>query len=1043
MKPIKLVMSAFGPYADLVELSFEGFGGQGLFLITGDTGAGKSTIFDAIAFALYGEASGSTRPVDTLRSDFAGPETQTFVEFEFKHRGLIYTVKRNPRYLRAKKNGQGSTTENPDATLTMQNGEVFSGNRDVNERILLILGITSAQFKQIAMIAQGEFQKLLLAESKERSEIFRRIFNTNIYLNAQRVLKDREREAAKRAEGYKNSILQHIDNISVSEGELSELVERKDIHEAEKVIALLTEKNIDDSSRVEKIGADISVLAAAIEKQIEAITSADVINKNLYSLSQTQEGIAKLEQEQGKIDRLKISVSNAEKARSIVLQYENDYLKSCRNLEDIRGQLGELQQVISAQKAELEALERVYLEERDKEPERDALTAKIFELDSTLTKYAKADGLKSDIKKHETSLGTIEVEISTIKDQETELIQQRTERTEELKKYTETDSALGQCKFDLDILQRNSNKLQSISKDIEDLRESMSDDESLSEDYLRLDKIHSNSAKKLSQAESLYYANQAGILASKLETGKACPVCGSTEHPQKAEASPHAPSDTELEAAKNENEENRSALEVLSGKCAAKRAEVSTKREQVLTAAKEFIEHTDIPDSVDDLMILVNTSLSETSEKIVKANELLNDLTWQLDRKQKVVKERETLQEQIDFLAKAFEEKVTEKNTLVSDMSLIQGELKSVSSNLKFPTCEEATKELTELKAALEGLKKAFIKAQDNYNKTSKALDGNEVLLKNYISREQTLSGDLKNAEDLYHEKVKEAGFSTNEEYRSAMLSGEEIEKAHEVMEEHKEKRVQLTNDLKRLSLETEGKELLDIESMKGDKALLDAKKEETETSWNALKVEYGVNIKTEKSLKELHKVYLKCIDEYLLLSNLSKTANGEINGKQKLPFEQYVQASYFYLILTEANKRLKLMTNGRYELCRKEEADNLRSQSGLEIDVLDSYTGRLRSAKTLSGGETFKASLALALGLSDVIQSYAGGIELDTLFVDEGFGALDADSLEQAIQTLIGLASGDRLVGIISHVGDLKERIDRQIIISKSPSGSTLTVKS
>ncbi|MFZ7101507.1 MAG: SbcC/MukB-like Walker B domain-containing protein [Peptococcaceae bacterium] len=335
--------------------------------------------------------------------------------------------------------------------------------------------------------------------------------------------------------------------------------------------------------------------------------------------------------------------------------------------------------------------------------------------------------------------------------------------------------------------------------------------------------------------------------------------------------------------------------------------------------------------------------------------------------------------------------------------------------------------------------KGAFRQAEEAYHALKNKLEGNQTILSDQKKRLTDTIQTKQEALAAYIKKLSECDFPNEEAYHNALKTESEISELKYFIEQYRNEVQDVKQDLRRLTKETENKQKQDMEQLEAAKQKLDQEKRQADESIQALIARLGTNEPIAKALGRANSDAAAYQQKYLLLSNLSKTANGELTGKQKLAFEQYVQASYFNQILIEANKRLKIMTNSRFELLRKEDAADLRSQTGLEIDVLDHYTGRIRSVKSLSGGESFKASLSLALGLSDVIQSYTGGVEIDILFIDEGFGALDAESLEQAVQTLVGLAAGNRLVGIISHVSELKERIDRQVVIRKSSSGSSI----
>ena len=398
MKPLKIVMSAFGPYADRTELDLTVFGGQGLFLITGDTGAGKTTIFDAIAFALFGEASGSTRTLDTLTRDFVQNNVKTYVELNFLHKNKIYIIIRNPRYERPKKSGYGVTTENPDATLKLPNGDIITGNREVTAKTVELLGINCRQFKQIAMIAQGEFLQLLLADSKERGDIFRRIFNTELYQTIQRMLKDSELKSKKRCDSIEQSVLQYISGIACSESEqgqsLSEKLGTADIHSAEEIVTELQLLNTEDISLQDSLKLQAGELDNSLAAQIAKITQAKYINKAFSDLQITEEKKKNLTASQGEHIALKKTLHDAEKALYNISPLETLYLKELGAEQKLTLSITELGAEIQAQTKELEILKTNYQVEKEKESEREKLASSIDRLTKTLPGYDAQEALE-------------------------------------------------------------------------------------------------------------------------------------------------------------------------------------------------------------------------------------------------------------------------------------------------------------------------------------------------------------------------------------------------------------------------------------------------------------------------------------------------------------------------------------------------------------------------------------------------------------------------------------------------------------------------
>ncbi len=1036
-------MSAFGPYADRTELDLTVFGGQGLFLITGDTGAGKTTIFDAIAFALFGEASGSTRTVDTLRSDFAEYNVKTFIELTFLHRNKIYTIIRNPRYERPKKSGDGVTTENPDATLRLPDGDIITGNRDVTAKTVELLGINCRQFKQIAMIAQGEFLQLLLADSKERGDIFRRIFNTELYQTIQRMLKDSELKSKKRCDSIEQSVLQYISGIACSESEqgqsLSEKLGTADIHSAEEILTELQLLNTEDISLQDSLKLQAGELDNSLAAQIAKITQAKYINKAFSDLQITEEKKKNLTASQGEHIALKKTLHDAEKALYNISPLETLYLKELGAEQKLTLSITELGAEIQAQTKELEILKTNYQVEKEKESEREKLASSIDRLTKTLPGYDAQEALEKELKKLTETQTALLATVESLHKEKTDLLTQKNKLNEELETLTDVEVKMSLC-------EQEAKQIQTTQSGLLDIQESLSRLEMLTAESTKLQKNFNTAQNTFQTINSMYiekeaafFREQAGLMAASLKEGEPCPVCGSTIHINKATPSADAPSEAELKKLKHKTDISRKDMQDASELSAAKLAEIKLAKEQLAHAADGFFPDINKDTLQMQLSELIESSLTESRQK-----KILNDNQYICYKKQVARKKqcREHIVSVERFLQVNEEATVKNeqlKNSIISDIASKSGELKALKSSLEYASRKQAAETIREWTGKLSVLKEAFRKSEEAYHALKNKLDGNKTLLLDQQKRQITTAQSKQQAWEAYTTRMSESGFSNEESYHSALKTESEIDVLKHSIEQYQNQVKAVEQDLQRLKKETENKQRLDMEQLEATKRKLEHEKQQKDTSIQKLIVRLGTNEPIATALKKTLLVAAESQQEYLLLRNLSKTANGELVGKQKLAFEQYVQASYFTRILIEANKRLKIMTNSRFELLRREEDVDLRSQSGLEIDALDHYTGRIRKVKSLSGGESFKASLSLALGLSDVIQSFAGGVEIDTLFIDEGFGALDCESLEHSIQTLTGLAAGNRLVGIISHVSELKERIDRQVVIKKSNSGSSI----
>lgn len=1045
MKPLKIIMSAFGPYPKATTLDFNLLGTQGLFLITGDTGAGKTTIFDAISFALFGETSTTTRTVDTLRSDFASPDTKTYIELTFLHKNNIYTITRNPKYERPKKNGDGYTTESADAILQLPNNDVVTGYRDVNAKIIDLLGIHYKQFKQIAMIAQGEFLALLLADSKERGDIFRRVFQTQLYQNTQRILKDREREAKKACETLEQSIMSSIAFISCPTDEsgenLKSKLEKADIHNALEILSELTKLIESDLEKKNSLSKEANQLNLDLSNLITQITSARYVNQAFDALFTATQNKSLLDEKKEVYHSQKQILQNAEKARLKVYPLESSYLKEKENEASLQKDLKNLALQIQLQEKELETATATYQLEQGKDNVREQLATSIDSYTKMLSYYDLVAKAQAKLAQLEQEQKTLHAKSDHIDQQLLQGQEQRVNLCEVLDRLESVEVKASVCSQEQEQLTSAQNEVKRMITLCNTFVTMEKENSLLEEKYLSLEDEYQSATSRYTQCEIAFYRNQAGLLALTLVEGEACPVCGSKEHPQKAVLPENAPKEEELNHLKESMEQTRTKLVEVGKAFDLKKKEFNMRQEDLFNNALTYFPDFDTTITLEDLSEKLDNKLIHIEDK-KHANELeLLELKKQINYKKECKEKLSILEQTLHDLNLKKSELEQAKTNLLSTLSIKQGELETRKSSLEYEDKNQVVLLIQTCSKQLNDLKSSLKKAEESYHTLKNLLEGNKRLCKDYQIRLEKIHLLKEQAYNLFTEELSTCAFDSIESYHGYLLEEEKIAKLKDFISEYENNKKTLELDIQRLTLETKDKQKQDITLLEERKINLEQSKQRLEDLIQQYATRLGTNEPIVKALdKSLHRIDALWT-QYLTISNLSKTANGELSGKQKIAFEQYVQASYFNQILIEANKRLKIMTNHRFELLRREESSDLRSQTGLELDVMDYYTGRIRSVKSLSGGESFKASLALALGLSDVIQSYAGGVEIDTLFIDEGFGALDAESLEQAIQTLAGLASGNRLVGIISHVSELKERIDRQIVIEKNKAGSNIRI--
>lgn len=907
MRPLKITMSAFGPYAGEVTLDMQKLGKSGIYLITGDTGAGKTTVFDAISYALYGEASGNYRENTTLRSKYASADTPTFVELEFEYNNEIYKINRNPEYPRPNKRGEGFTKQSANAELVMPDGSVITKIKEVSAKVEEIIGINKNQFSQIAMIAQGDFRKLLNCETNERSKIFRKIFKTEPYHNIEIKLSSLFNELKRNREKEKSGIEQYINQLKCNENDTLSL-------ELERA----------------KSG---DVL---IEDVIKLV--GEIINKDTLEYTKTQKNIESINEE-------------IEKINSNIKLYENQeatkkaYAKASAKLEELKTKRNECEKAYKSAEAQRKRL--------------DDLTRKINLINSKMPKYDELKSLENSINERAQSFEKSNNSLK-LKQQEITLLE---------KEIDEKSKALEEVKGADLLVQKLTVQKEEINKKAETLKELKTEIDRCKTEQKNLKNAQSFAKSALDEYGALeneynqiyiaFFNEQAGIIADELKDGEPCPVCGSTSHPNLARKSENAPSQADVESAQNLVKKAQEKADKARNTASALKSRFDEISANVKSAAKKLFGTDD--NVFDDYNSNINALKKEydcTLALLKTANEKFN-LYQKLDKEiPKIQEKQKSLSDEISTLntQKASDEAFISENT--KRVTSIKSELDFESADLAKDKLKEYTNLSSDIKNAIEKSKNDFddIKSKYDTQKGTKA----------------SLENALKEFKEIDLASLNEKSLKLNE-YKKGV--DETAKSLYSRIENNKSR--------------------VDDISKKRD------------------------------ILKEYD-------DKYVWLKALSETANGDISGKEKITLETFVQMTYFDSIIRKANIRLLTMSDGQYELVRRSDAETLKKNEGLALDVIDHFNASSRSVSTLSGGESFMASLCLALGLSDEIQSSNGGIKLDTMFVDEGFGSLDGEALDRALSALTSLSQGNRLVGIISHVDALCDRIDNKIVITK-----------
>lgn len=915
MRPLILKMSAFGPYAGETVIPMEELGTQGLYLITGDTGAGKTTIFDAICFALFGEASGPNREANMFRSKYADPETATEVELTFSHNGKEYRVKRNPEYYRPAKNREGLKKQTANAELYLPSGQIISKVKDVTNAIEQLLGINADQFSQISMLAQGDFLKLLLADTKTRMEIFREIFQTGYYQKLQFELEAKRKEIYILAEDGKKSVNQYVSGIKVSEDDVLniEVNKAKEGQMTTEDIIVLLEKLIgQDTKNKEKFETDLASVSAELEGINASIGVAEALEKTKVQLEDSKQ---KLLEAAPKEQELKEAAAQAKSA-----------LKN-----------------------------------------KDVLTSQAADIKAALPDYDKVDELRKSIKKDEGEQAKaqelLNKSASNKEQGEKELAQLKKEQDS----FEDVGAKLERISNEIKKVEEREELIANLEKDYNTYKKLVVIRDKNVKEYAALDTKFKELQHKYETMDQAFRDGQAGLLASSLKDGDMCPVCGSTSHPHKAECTGDIPSEEDLKNAKEKAEAARKDAYDSSAAIGSESAIIKEKEENLIKRGKELLGL----ENGDDL----EHAFDDVYEVIAAQNKTLKG-QWN-EEKRKSIRKQEVEQ--------------------------------------RIPELDELIKKLTD---EIASYKEQISVAKSREESNSKQLND---LLKKLLFASKT------EAVSKYNELIAES---------------DRLQKAYDIAEEAAKNKAQeivgLKSQIESLTKTMENEKVINLEEERAKKAqVLEKQSSLINDSQSVVsRIENNEGIRSN-ILKESKKI--GDIEKRLQwVASLADTANGKLRGKDKIMLETYIQTTYFERIIRRANLRLMTMSSGQYELKRQDEASNGRSQSGLELGVIDHYNGTERSVKTLSGGESFIASLSLALGLSDEVQSSAGGIQIDTMFVDEGFGTLDPETLDMAYSALSSLTEGNKLVGIISHVAYLKEKIDRQIIVTKEKSGGS-----
>ena len=915
MRPLKIYLSGFGPYLKRTEIDLSKFGTKGLYLITGDTGAGKTTLFDAITYALFNQPSGSDRTAEMMRSKFAGLEDPTEVELIFELNDKTYTVKRNPSYKTKAKRGDGETEKLSEALLIYPDETRISGVNAVNKAVEELLGINKDQFCQIAMLAQGKFRDLLIEDTDKRKKIFQQIFKTDKYELLQNKLKDLELEKGKDLK----TILLNLKNF---------LFEIQCDEQSPYSVDLENEKKIESSweekiNLIKKIIEEEEQKYNKLQKSIEENQiKLDKINEEIGSAQQIMDAAANLEKQTENLEIKKKEFEIINKEFEDIKPKEKDILKNKEEAALLKKDISEYERLCTFDKELLE-------------------TQNVLENN------------KLDFTNAEKSEATLEEKIKSVK--------------EIIEKFKDSGELAEKIKTEENTLQDKKNKIENLSKDVTEYNKLAAEVEELKSEAEKAFSEYEKNMKEYENHYKVFLRAQAGILAENLEDNKPCPVCGSLSHPDKAKKEKSVLSEAQINELKSTMDESDKKQKEIAGLTSSKNGELKSFCQSIEKDAGIFFGKVEL----NQLESLIEQKKSEIEK-------LLDECKQKLEVQENNRKQKDENEKLLPSLEQALKDCSKEKSELKNSISVNETKIENIRIHTE------------ELKQSLK------YKSKDEAEKRIEVLEQEVILLQKQMDDIKKKYDDCKN-EITATEK-------------SILVNKDIISRGSTVNSE------KLQKDRKNL---TEEKEML-------------------LSSRDLIFQRNNMNRKALEKITAESKKLLEKQKEYQMIANLSNTANGKVSGKEKIMLETFVQMYYFDRVIKYANRRLMVMTDSHYELKRSEDSGEKRSQTGLGLNVVDHYNGCERNVKSLSGGEAFQASLSLALGLSDEVSNEAGGIKIESMFVDEGFGSLDKDSLDKAMNALITISERNCLVGIISHVDILKEKIDRQLIVKKSLEGTS-----
>ncbi|OKZ96296.1 MAG: hypothetical protein BHW13_09515 [Coprobacillus sp. CAG:235_29_27] len=1000
MMPISLTLSAFGPYPDTITIDFESFQEDGLFLITGPTGSGKTMIFDAMIFALYGKTSGQIRQTDSLRCDHALNEIPTFVEFSFSLHQQNYTIKRNPKYyLEGKK-----TPKQPSALLILPDGKMVEGIKEVNQKMISLLGVDDQQFKQICMIAQGEFTKLIMASSDEREKVLRELFHSETY--------------QKLEEKLKVHLKTYQDKYDLLLNKRKDLMQELQVEDHQEYLSKQTKLIASQQKEYDDLKKDL-------DQKKQQLQLYRLQNQRLIQLKDLKQQFQDLKKQENDYQELNKTVDTLKKAQETNYLYIS-YIKQQKKLQTLK----------LNQEDFLKQLKKLEKDYQEKKVQADFLDYKQQTKEKLQNQIQETKQLINQIYQYQNdyqNLQTLKQQYRML-DEEHKLFLKKKEKFENgLQRDQERIQSEQQVQSKYELIKQqyvrlNEQKvkvhqLSDYYDKILKLNENKSD---LQEDYTVVEKQVDHEKMQYNQMEKLYFRKQAGIFALQLKENQPCPICGSLHHPHPAQIEKEDITKEKLDQQAKKVKQQEHRLQDILQKILLS----NQKKEMLVKQTKQLSSELNIQEEISKEIFIKELDHLSKDEKRMKKEylELQDELKYIQKLKKSValsLKDMSTYESKELKQAQSLENIQVQIHQLSGKLndSLRQYEIGEVNKNY-----QQVQKEYRQLSLEIETIQQDYEKVKNKYLEIKTKISS----LNQQIIQEQEIYDELDNK---YHTALD--AFINEEEFLNLKTQINQISILEKKYQDYLISLKSLNEQIISLENEVKDSTYVDLSSLSETIKEVNQQLREKNDDLEKLKIDYSLKEKMIKDIQKINQQLKKDEDTYQRYLDLYNLASGKNNARVSI--ERYVLATYFENMLIYANVIMKQLSQGRYQLLRKDDAGKGRSQQGLELDVFDQESGNVRSIKTLSGGESFKAALSLALGLSRMVQDYAGGIELNTLFIDEGFGSLDSQSLDQAMNCLMELHHENKLIGIISHVSDLKDRIERQLVVERKQKQSVI----